>query len=619
MKGKVKLLGHEINISPTETNSQQINTTKDKIRQAAETLAKYKSGKSNLEKRIVEEEQWYRLNYWDYIRANDKNNANPEPVTGHIFKIIANKHADAMDNYPEPNLLPRNEQDEKEAQNLTKIIPKVLAENKYKTVYDDSWWYKIKHGFVINATLWNGKLAGGLGDIDIVKLDALNVFWEPGVTDIQKSRNLFIVDLQDTDLLKKQYPQLENMKDTKIIDIKQYVNDDTIDITNKSVVVDWYYKGENENGDPVVHLCKFVGDQELYCSENDQNHPEYATDGFYNHGLYPVDIDVLFPIEGTPVGFGYLAVALNPQMYIDKLDQIITRNAAMSGKKRWFAKEHCGINEQEFLDWSKDIIHTTGNVSDDNLREFTTAPLPPFIADHRQNKILELKEITGDRDFQSGGTAGGVTAASAIAMLQEAGNKLSRDMIQRSYACFVEVVYKCISLIDQFYFEEREFRIDQPDGSKKYIKYSNELLRKQPLPQVYEGEEPKYRQPVFDISVKPERQSPFSKIASNELAKELFKLGFFNPQLSDQALVAMELMSFEGKEKVLQMIGQNGMLYKQLQQAQQQMAEMKATMDKMAVIVQHLTGRNMAGQEVQAPTPDKIGGVPNDRSQVLQG
>lgn len=603
MKGKLRIFGHDISIRPNTAAPESGGITKDIIRKEAETLAKYKKGKEKLEARIIEEEQWYKLQYWDYIRRKEKKDDDPEPVTGHIFKIVADKHADAMDNFPEPNLLSRERDDEQEAQKLTKVIPKVLDENEFRTTYDDAWWYKVKHGFVIYGTFFNPELADGLGDIDIKKLDALNCFWQPGITNIEQSRRFYVVDLVDDDIILEQYPELGEIKQNKIIDIKQYIHDDSVDITGKSVVVDCYYKKKNSKGKTVTHLLKFVGDTKLYCSEDDEL---YAEEGFYSHGMYPVDFDVLFPEEGTCTGFGYIAVVMNPQMYIDKLDQIITRNALMSGKKRWFMKENCGINEKEFLDWSKDIIHCTGNVSEDNLREFITSPIQSFVVDHRQNKIQEIKEISGDRDFQSGGTAGGVTAASAIAMLQEAGNKLSRDMIQRSYACYSKIIYKCIGLIDQFYTENRNFRIDLPDGKYKYIQYNNAGLQEQQLQPAYDGEEPKFRKPVFDIKVKPERANPFSRIAQNELAKEMFREGFFDPARADQALIALELMSFEGKEKTVQMVSQNKVLFNQLQQAAGQIAEMKATMDKMAMIIQQLTGKNLAGQQVVAPTPEKV-------------
>ena len=145
--------------------------------------------------------------------------------------------------------------------------------------------------------------------------DLLKIFWEPGITDIQKSRNLFIVDLVDTELLDQQYPEHKGHFGGNAVDVKEYYWDESIDNTKKAVVVDWYYK-IRRGGRTLLHYVKFVNDILLYASENE---PEYADRGYYDHGMYPVVFDTLFPEKGTPVGFGYVAVCKDPQMYIDKL------------------------------------------------------------------------------------------------------------------------------------------------------------------------------------------------------------------------------------------------------------------------------------------------------------
>ena len=38
------------------------------VLEAAETLRKYKEGKANLDQRIVENEQWFKLRHWDQLR-----------------------------------------------------------------------------------------------------------------------------------------------------------------------------------------------------------------------------------------------------------------------------------------------------------------------------------------------------------------------------------------------------------------------------------------------------------------------------------------------------------------------------------------------------------------------
>ena len=62
----------------------------------------------------------------------------------------------------------------------------------------------------------------------------------------------------------------------------------------------------------------------------------------------------------------------------------------------------------------------------------------------------------------NGGTASGVTAATAIAALQEAGGKLSRNMIDDGYEAFSDVVTLVIELIRQFYQLPRQFRLLGP-------------------------------------------------------------------------------------------------------------------------------------------------------------
>ena len=195
-----------------------------------------------------------------------------------------------MDNYPEPVVLPRERSDEQSAKTLSQILPVVQEYNHFEQVYSDNWWEKLKHGTAVYGVFWDSRKDNGLGDIEIRNIDLLNLFWEPGITDIQKSRNLFIVDLVDNDLLDSEYPQLRGKQKGKVVDVKEYIYDDTVDTSEKSVVVDWYYKVKTPSGRTALHYIKFVGSTLLYASEND---PEYRERGFYDHGMYPVVLDLV--------------------------------------------------------------------------------------------------------------------------------------------------------------------------------------------------------------------------------------------------------------------------------------------------------------------------------------
>lgn len=541
------------------------------IQAANQTLMKYKKGKANLEKRIIDNEQWYKLRHWECMRDKKQD---VQPASAWLFNCIANKHADAMDNFPSPNILPREEGDKGQAEMLTSIIPVILDQCDFEQTYSDVMQYKIKNGTGVYGIFWDKSKLNGLGDITIKKVDLINLFWESGITDIQRSRNLFHVELADNDLLIQSYPQLAGKLGNSTIDISQYVYDDDVDTSEKSVVVDWYYK-KNQNGSTVLHYCKYVNDEVLFATENT---PEFAEKGLYDHGEYPFVFDVLFPVEGMPTGFGYIDVGKDAQTYIDRGNQAIMQNMLANAKPRYFINNNGSVNEEEYADTTKDFIHVDGQLGQDSVIPVSGKPLNDVYVAVVNNKIDELKETTGNRDISTGGTTSGVTAASAIAAMQEAGSKLSRDNNKASYRAFRKLCVMVIELIRQFYDLPRCFRIIGENGTARFIQYSNAEIQPQMQGNDF-GVDMGMRLPLFDIEVTAQKQSPYSKMSQNELALQFFNAGFFNPQIADQALACLDMMDFDRKDFIMQKIGQNGGMYQQMMMMQQQMLQLGAMVD----------------------------------------
>ena len=574
---------------------------REQVQAAQLTLQKYKEGKANLERRIVENEQWFKLRHWECMRKGETNQV--EPSSGWLFNSIANKHADAMDNFPSPNVLPREEGDKGEAEMLSSIIPVILEQNDFEETYDNVWDYKLKAGTGIYGVFWDKEKMNGLGDITIKKVDIINLFWESGVTDIQRSRNLFHVSLMDNDLLMGAYPQLQGKLGNSTMDLSKYVYDDAVDTNNKSAVVDWYYK-KRQGNKVVLHYCKYVNDVVLFATENE---PEYAERGWYDHGLYPFVFDPLFSVEGTPCGFGYIDVGKSAQEYIDRGNQAIMQNMLANAKPRHFIRDDGSVNEEEYADLTKDFIHVNGNLGQDSILPVQGKPLNDIYVSVINNKVDELKEVTGNRDISTGGTTSGVTAASAIAAMQEAGSKLSRDNNKASYRAFRKVCLMVIELIRQFYDIPRCFRIMGENGAARFVEYSNAGISPQ-FQGVEMGVDMGYRTPLFDIEITAQKQSPYSKMSQNELALQFFGAGFFNPQIADQALACLDMMDFDRKQFIMQKIAQNGGMYQQMMMMQQQMVQMAQMMDQ-------AMGTNYAQQLAasfggQAPAPMMGGQAP---------
>lgn len=552
----------------------------EEVRRAADILRRYHAGKRQLEQRIIDNEQFWKLRHWQQMEKTGQggNPADPQPTSGWLVNCILSKHADAMDCYPEPTVLPREPGDREEAGKLTRILPVILKKNGFKRTYSSAWWYKLKSGCAVYGVFWDAGKLNGLGDISIRRMDLLNLFWEPGVTDIQDSPHFFSTELQDREALEERYPQAKGKADRGGWTLSRYLYDDAVDTSGKVLVVDWYYH-TRENGRRVLQYCKFVGDTVLYATEND---PDMRDRGWYDHGRYPFVFDVLFPEEGTPAGYGYVDLCKSPQKQIDLMNQAILKNTLASATPRFFVRSDGAVNENEYADWTRPFVHTNGNLGSDSIAPIQTAGLDSVYVAILQSKIAEMKETAGNRDVANGGTAGGVTAATAIAALQEAGGKLSRNMIDDGYEAFSDVVTLCIELIRQFYSLPRQFRLLGVMGQEEFVSYDSRGLQPQA---VDDGVVSGYRVPEFDLEVSAQDENPYKTMEYNQLALQLFQMGFFRADMADQALRCLELMDFKNKDRLMSSIlrGQTADPARQAQSVPTGVAEMQklSAMDRM--------------------------------------
>lgn len=541
------------------------------IRKANEVLQRYKEGKASLDARVIKNQEWYRLRHWEQMHQEGKVPGQSQydrieyKKSAWLLNSMANKHADAMDAYPEPAVLPRALDDEETAKQLSSILPVIFDNCDFEQTYSDNWWSKIKSGTAVYAVLWDPSASGGLGDIAIKDIDLLSIYWEPGKKDIQDSRNVFTLSIEDNDVLEESYPQLKGKLSNAVLDIKEYNHDDTIDTSDKSIVVDWYYK-VNRGGRTVLHYVKYVGDTVLFATENEDGYE----DGLYTDGQYPFVFDILYPDEGTPAGIGFIERYGSTQEYIDRLGSAIVLNAEEASRHRVLVKDSMGINEEEFNNPYKRIVHVTGSPNDDNYRELSVNELSGVYVTILQDEINALKETSGNRDFNQGGTTSGVTAASAIQALQEEGNKLSRDQIKGSYRAYSKLGKLCLERIRQFYDIDRVFRITGESGDDEYVSFNNANMKGGV--QSIAGQDFKTKEPEFDIVIRAQKQNPYSKYSQNELALQFYRDGFFNPELATQATMCIDMMDFDGKEKVRQKIAENGTIQDQLNQMQQMLA-----------------------------------------------
>lgn len=579
------------NDAQEQTNEPEIIIGEKQVEEAMETLRKYKECKTNLEKKIIENEEWFKMQHWEILRKREEKER-VEPASAWLFNTIINKHADMMDNYPEALILPRERSDEETAKMLSSIIPVVLEQNDYEQTYSDCGWYKLKAGTSVQGVFWDNSKQNGLGDIVIKKCDIINLYWESGITDIQDSRNVFYVTLVDNEELKRSYPNLKNVGNYPELDTKKYFYDDQIDTTDKSAVVDWYYKqtvnGYDKDGIPqvktILQYCKFCCGQVLYATENE---PKMRERGLYDHAMYPFVIDNMFPEEGMLCGFGYIDAMKDCQAYIDKMQQAILDNALANARPRVVVNDQAGLNENEFSDPSCTIVHANGSLLENAYRPLQAGTLNGIYMTVLNNKIQEIKDTSGNT-ASSQGQASAVTSASGIASLQEAAGKLARDANKSTYRSFKKVVLLVIELMRQFYTESRCFRVIGDAGDLEFVDFNNQGLAPVNQGNAF-GVDLGSRKPIFDADIRAAKKSAYSRESQNQMALQFYGAGFFAPANADSSLACLEMMDFEGKDKVIAQVKQNQTLLQMVQQLQQQVMQM-------GVIIDAQNGTNVTGQ-----------------------
>lgn len=608
---------------------------------ALDDMRDYFGSKASIDAKATQNEEWWRLRHWNVLAdTNEGAKAGVEVGSAWLFNSLINKHADIMDSFPKPNVLPREADDETEAKILTSILPLILEHNDYEQIYRNMGWDFCKDGAAITSVLWDNMKNNGMGDIAITNVDVHNLAWKPGIEDIQDSDKVFYVTLQDIDVVKARWPKLADKigpQDTGIV--TKYIHDDNVDTTNMTEVVDMYYKkvisvpiyndiiGEDgrqyrikvmDAPKVILHLAIIVGDELVFCSENEEGYEN----GYYEHGQYPFVVRRLFPIKDTIWGFGYLDIMKNPQRDIDRLDQAIIKNAMMKARPRYWARKNANINVDDFADWDQEIVEVATGELGDAVRKIDVDDVPAGAMSHLANKVDELKETSGNRDFSQGSTASGVTSGAAIAALQEAGSKLARDVNKELYRAAREEYYLVIELIRQFYTEPRSFRIDEGQGGDyRFIQYSNAGIVEQDT--MLPDGSTRHIRPMFDIMVTAEKASPFSRAAQNELAKELYQLGLFAPENTLPAMTCIDMMDFDGKDKVKQELQQNSMIMQQFNAAMQ-MIQQQSMVDPafgMMAMQQGLVDPEqmaaMQQAQAQQPAPAQGGssrGTPEERA-----
>lgn len=473
-------------------------------------------------------ERLYRCGHWKDIPMKDPDE--PRPATPVIQSTVESIRADLMDQLPEAVITADTPENEAAAEALTAVIAENHRAGRFEREYANLLHDLLVGGYMVMEVGYDAEENNGIGAAFIRHADAHNVLFDPLAADIQDSRAIFKLAPYPAEWFRARYPdKFEQMTSDPVTVVPR--RDDYLSrgAENETLLLEcWEREFDPKAHEFRVHMVKLAGG--IILEDSRTVKPE----GYFAHGRYPFVVTPLFVRKGTALGYGFADLFETQQLYSDKLDQIILKNALMASHNKLLITGASGFDADDLRDWSKEV-HQGDSLG--GVTWFPTPPLPAYIAGFAKSIRESIKEESGATDFSRGETYGGVTAASAIAALQEASGKRARMVARVAHGAFEEAVRLEIEVEREFCAFPRTVRLS--DGRLAAFT-GNEMFTLTSL---------QNRLPIeFAVTVKAQRESRFTVAAHNETILSLVRLGMVTPA------VGLELMMFDGKRQALDLM-----------------------------------------------------------------
>ncbi|MFZ5975161.1 MAG: portal protein [Bacillota bacterium] len=502
------------------------------VTQAYALFSRFYQQTRTLRDQFVKNEKIWEGRQWEHLTGREPDA--PRPSSPVLFSTCESLLADVMDYYPEPVLLGQEPGDTELATELSEVVRYVIKRRNYRKTYREKVRNALIKGTSVQEVFWDRSLYGGLGDVNIREWDVKNFFFDPRCEDIQQGRACFKTLRLPRAWFKMHYPDQEPQMRADAYARLMPGEDESAD-EEEVLLIEYWYKTRGDGGQSCVHMAKIAGGVLLEDSR------KTCPDGLYAHGLYPFIVEPLFRLGARPWGLGIMDIFGPLQFLADRLDQIILNNALLSGKLKLLVDKGADVDMEALTDYSREVVRA-GRIDDAAVRWFSALPLNPVVYSHYNGKIQMIKEESGQNQMNRGEGLRNVTAASAIIALQEAGSKRSRLIVQQLYDGFEQLVHMVIELIAQFYTENRRFMVRGQGGDQRMISFNASRMARPDL-----GQGVMRRHFDFDVRIEAQRQTPVEAAYRNELAMQLLQMsgGLITP------VMAIEMMDFEGKERVL--------------------------------------------------------------------
>ena len=546
------------------------------------------------------------------------------PVSNTLNSCIDNVIADQMDNMPEAQLIPEREETARCAEEMTDVVSYVLYQagwpGKYQRLMEDA----AVTGTGVAEVLWDEDADGGEGMASVIVWHPEDIYPDPMYENIQDGRAIFKTIHTTVAWVEEHYPQAKGF-----VREDEYTQEEERSLVlapegdRKVTLIEyWYKRYDAEKNRCRVHMAQMAGGALLTSTETDYGVPrkgEYR-DGVYAHGLYPFTFYRYREVYGSPFGTGLVHDYKDTQDAIDRYQKYIDDNARFSSIQRTYVRKNSGINADDVADLSKTIIEWEGNDIREVMQTTQASPLNNQVYQMMVYLTDAMKQDSGQNQFARGEGGLGVTAATAIQALQEAGGKITRWHTTQFKDAFRDMIEQVLWVLSEYMEPGRKLRIvggwDSTGNMKDRL---IELL----APGAQGDRLPK---PPYTVRVQVQKNNPLVLQAQNELLTQAAQVcAQYGEPLPPETFIRL-LQGYPNKSSVLRAVQENSKMQAQMQQMAAQVEALTKQLDQQkrvnqgyAKMMQTQGGGAAARQAQSAPDYAAAFGKSNESAGTEEG
>lgn len=565
-----------------------------------------------------EHDEMRRARQMRQLKQDEKSLTAPASMT--LNSCIDNVIADQIDNMPEAKMIPEREETAQSAEEMSDVVAYVLYQANWADTYQQIMEDSVVTGTGVAETFWDEDMEFGEGMVNVIAWHPEDFYPDPMYENIQDGRGCFKVTRTTVRWVEEHYPHVRGYVRGDAIrsdDAADYMYESPSGDLPVTLLEFWYKRYDAKARHYRVHMAQIAGGALLYSTELGFGGADKGDfkEGVYAHGQYPFVMYRYRKVFRRPFGTGIIHDYRDTQNAIDRYQKYIDDNARESAVQRHFVRRGSGINADDIADVSKPIIEWEGADIREVLQTVQASPLNGQVYQIMNYLVDSMKQDCGQNQFTRGEGGLGVTAATAIQALQEAGGKITRWHTEQYKASFRDMIVQLMWVLSEYLEPGRKLRIVGGwDSTGNMMDRFIELIAP-------DAEGDKLAKPAYSVRVQVQKNNPLQIQADNEFLTQAAQICAQSGQpLPPESVIGL-MEGYRTKSSVLKAVQQNSKLMQEMEQLRAQVEQLAMQNKQQAAVMRgQAKALSSPGGQTAAQRPQPLNnGVSYDKMAAIAG